>query len=147
MVLKMRGVVLGSLLLVAVLSGCAAVEPVPPAVPATSTELVGGEWVAFAIDGVDEVVVPKPKLRWTGPEQVSGTGGCNAFAGRVVVGPQGLRIGPLKAVGKPCLTLTGGQEDRFFLVLEQTRNARLEQDQLVLVDATGKTLARLLKAR
>lgn len=147
MVLRMRPAALGSLLLVAVLGGCAALESVPIAVPVTSTELVAGEWVAFAVDGVDEVVSPKPKLRWTGAEQVSGTGGCNAFAGRAVVGPQGLRIGSLKATGKPCLTLPGGQEDRFFQALEQTRQARLEQDQLVLVDAAGKTLARLLKAR
>ena len=147
MVLKMRPAVLGYLLMVAVLGGCAALESVPAAVPVTSTELVAGEWVAFAVDGVDEVVSPKPKLRWTEAEQVSGTGGCNAFAGRAVAGPQGLRIGPLRALGKPCLTLPGGQEDRFFQALEQTRTARLEQDQLVLVDAAGKTLARLLKAR
>lgn len=145
MVLKIRGVAVCSLFLAVALGGCAAWEPVPAAVPVTSTELVSGEWVAFAVDGVDEVVFPKPKLRWTGAEQVSGTGGCNAFAGRAVVGPQGLRIGPLKAMGKPCLTLPGGQEDRFFQALEQTRKARLERDQLVLVDAAGKTLARLLK--
>lgn len=147
MVLKMRGVAFCSLFLVFVLSGCSVVEPAPVAVTVTSTEAVRGEWVAFAIDGVDEVLVPKPKLRWTGPEQVSGTGGCNGFVGRAVAGPQGLRIGPLKAIGKPCLTLPGGQEDRFFQALEQTRKARLEQDQLVLVDDAGKTLARLLKAR
>lgn len=145
MVLKIRVAVLGSLLWVAVLSGCAALESEPAVVPVTSTELLGGEWVAFAVDGVEEVVFPKPRLRWTGSEQVSGTGGCNAFAGRAVVGPQGLRIGPLKAMGKPCLTLPGGQEDRFFQALEQTRKARLERDQLVLVDAAGKTLVRLLK--
>lgn len=146
MALKIRVAVLGSLLWAAVLSGCTAWEAAPAAIPVTSTELLGGEWVAFAVDGVEEVVFPKPKLRWMGPEQVSGTGGCNAFAGKAVVGPQGLRIGPLKAMGKPCLTLPGGQEDRFFQALEHTRKARLERDQLVLVDATGKTLARFLKA-
>ncbi|MFZ3219461.1 MAG: META domain-containing protein [Rhodoferax sp.] len=146
MVLKIRGVAVCALFLAVALGGCAALEPAAVAIPVTSTELLSGEWVAFAVDGVEEVVFPKPKLRWTGPEQVSGTGGCNAFAGKAVVGPQGLRIGPLKAMGKPCLTLPGGQEDRFFQALEQTRKARLERDQLVLVDATGKTLARLLKA-
>lgn len=147
MVLNIRGVVAaGSLFLAVALGGCAAWEPAPAAMVATPTELVGGEWVAFAVDGVEEVVSPKPKLRWTGPEQVAGTGGCNAFGGRAVVGPQGLRIGPLKPFGKPCLTLPGGQEDRFFQALEQTRKAFLERDQLVLVDAAGKTMARLLKA-
>jgi heat shock protein HslJ len=43
--------------------------------------------------------------------------------------------------------MPGSQEDRFFKALELTRKARLERDQLVLMDDNGKQLARFLKVR
>jgi heat shock protein HslJ len=42
--------------------------------------------------------------------------------------------------------MPGSQEDLFFKALELTRKARLEGDQLVLLDDAGKVLARFLKA-
>ena len=136
-----------SAVLASVLGACAVSEPepVPTAVPVTSAALAGTEWVAFAIDGLDEVLSPKPKLRWLSTDQVSGTGGCNAFGAPSAGGPDGLRIGPLSPMGKPCMTMPGEQEDRFFGALEQTRRARLDRGQLVLMDASGKVLARFLK--
>lgn len=115
-----------------------------PGVAVTASLLAGTTWTAFAIDGVAEVLIPKPKLRWDLSQRVSGTGGCNAFGGTSVVGYDSLRLGPLAPTGKTCLTLPGAQEDLFFKVLELTRKARIEGDQLVLLDATGKTLARFL---
>ena len=105
------------------------------------------EWVAFAIDGVDEVVPPKPHMRWVSANQVNGSGGCNGFTGAAVSDLARLRIGPLAATRKMCLTLPGGQEDKFFKALELTRKARFENGQLVLLDDTGAVLARLLKAQ
>lgn len=110
----------------------------------TPTLLAGTAWTAFAIDGVAEVLSPKPKLRWDLSQRVSGTGGCNAFGGVSVVGPDSLRLGPLAATGKACFTLPGAQEDMFFKALELTRKARFEGEQLVLLDANGKPVARLL---
>ena len=110
----------------------------------TSSALAGTAWTAFAIDGVAEVLSPKPKLRWDLSQRVAGSGGCYGFGGGSVVGPGSLRLGPLAATGKACVTLPGAQEDRFFKALELTRKARLEGEQLVLLDANGKTLARFL---
>lgn len=58
-----------------------------------------------------------------------------------------LHLGPLASTGRACLSMPGSQEDKFFKALELTRKARLERDQLVLMDDSGKQLARFLKVR
>ena len=119
--------------------------PSAPAAPAPLT-LAGTEWSAFAIDGKAEVVNPKPKLRWLSADKVAGTGGCNGFTGSSVsTTPGSLALGPLASTGRACLSMPGSQEDMFFKALELTRKARIERDQLVLMDESGKQLARLLK--
>ncbi len=114
--------------------------------PATPVSMAGTSWVAFAINGVSEVVAPKPRLRWTSNDKVAGTGGCNGFTGRATVGLDDLRIGPLDSTGRACLSMPGSQEDMFFKALESTQKARLERDQLVLMDGNGKQMARFVKA-
>ncbi len=145
--------VLCTLLMAALLGACAtgpkgtASTPAPassPAAPA-SLSLAGTEWVAFALNGVPEVSAPKPKLRWVSADKVTGTGGCNGFTGPSVMGPNSLSLGPLASTGRACLSMPGSQEDLFFKALELTRKARLDRDQLVLMDESGKQLARFLK--
>lgn len=138
-----------SLLLATLLSACAAPTQVaaPRPVAPTAASLAGTEWVAFAIDGMAEVSNPKPKLRWVSADRLAGTGGCNGFTGTVVVAPNSLLLGPLASTGRACLSMPGSQEDLFFKALELTRNARVERDQLILLDQAGKQLARFLKTR
>jgi heat shock protein HslJ len=116
-----------------------------PSPAAVALALAGTEWAAFAIDGKPEVLNPKPKLRWLSADKVSGTGGCNGFSGPSVAGPDSLRLGPLASTGRACLSMPGSQEDLFFKALESTRKAKIERDQLVLMDESGKQLARFLK--
>jgi heat shock protein HslJ len=101
--------------------------------------------VAFAVDRVPEVLNPKPKLRWISADRVAGTGGCNGFNGRSTGGLDHLRIGPLDSTGRACLSMPGSQEDLFFRAVELTRKARLDRDQLILMDESGKEVARFLK--
>ena len=142
-----HGIKLCIVLLVGLLSACALPTRVEaPIAPATaSASLAGTEWVVFAIDGVPEVTLPKPRLRWASADQVTGTGGCNAFRGTALVGAGPLRLGPLASTGRACLSMPGSQEDLFFKALELTRKARLERDQLALMDESGKVVARFLK--
>lgn len=128
------------------LSACAFPEAPTVVTPLESQALVGIEWTAIAINGVVPVVNPKPKLRWRSADQIVGTGGCNGFVGKAVVGDDSLRIGPLAATGKACMTAPTGQEDLFFKALEETRKAQWEDGGLVLLDAAGKPLVRLTKA-
>ncbi|MEI8157293.1 MAG: META domain-containing protein [Burkholderiales bacterium] len=147
MTLSCSGLKLFALLLAGLLSACAFSPRVeaPVAQVLTSASLAGTEWVAFAIDGTPEVTLPKPRLHWTSADQVVGTGGCNPFRGPAVAGAGALRLGPLASTGRACLSMPGSQEDLFFKALELTRKARLDRDQLVLMDDTGKVLARFLK--
>ncbi|MBI2748939.1 MAG: META domain-containing protein [Burkholderiales bacterium] len=147
MATSFRGLKLSSLVLVAVLSACAVPGPAsrPAEQPQTSAALVGGEWVAFAIQGVPEVVTPKPKLRWLVADQVTGTGGCNGFKGRSSANLSTLQLGPLASTGRACLSMPGSQEDLYFKALELTRKARIERDQLILLDDAGKQLVRFLR--
>jgi heat shock protein HslJ len=135
------------LLLFAVLGGCAVRDAAPPvAAQAAAPSLdIGTQWVAFAVDGVTEIVRPKPTLKWVGVDQIAGSGGCNGFAGRAVQVQDRLRIGPLAPAGKPCLTLPGEQEDLFFKALEMTRKVWLDGDQLVLLDDAGVQLVRFIR--
>lgn len=140
-----------SLLLAALLSACAIPRPAstPPgagtAPASAAVSLAGTAWVAFAVDRVPEVLNPKPKLRWISADRVAGTGGCNGFNGRSTGGLDNLRIGPLDSTGRACLSMPGSQEDLFFRAVELTRKARLDRDQLILMDESGKVLARFLK--
>ena len=127
-------------------SPSAPVAALPAPAAATPLALAGTEWAAFAIDGKAEVVNPKPKLRWLSADKVAGTGGCNGFTGpSVATAAGGLVLGPLASTGRACLSMPGSQEDMFFKALETTRKARIERDQLVLMDETGKQLARFLR--
>jgi putative lipoprotein len=139
--------VLGALLLAGLIGGCAAPGPVgAPMAPSLSpATLTGTEWVAFSIDGVAEITLPKPRLRWVSADQIAGTGGCNPFRGPVAVGSGALRLGPLASTGRACLSMPGSQEDFFFKALELARKARMDRDQLVMMDDAGKVLARFLK--
>jgi heat shock protein HslJ len=147
MAYRQHGLKLCIVLLVGFLSACALPirvdAPISPVV--ASATLSGTEWVAFAIDGVPEVTLPKPRLRWTSADQITGTGGCNGFRGSALVGTGTLRLGPLASTGRACLSMPGSQEDLFFKALELTRNARLDGDQLSLIDESGKVIARFLK--
>ena len=148
MATRTSGLTLYFLVLVLMLTACAAPGPAsgPRAQLATSATLVGGDWVAFALNGTPEVVSPKPKMRWVSADQVTGTGGCNGFQGRSSAALGNLQLGPLTSTGRACLSMPGSQEDLFFKALELTRKARLEGDQLILLDDSGRQLARLLRS-
>ena len=149
---------LSALVGIALLSACAVAppstrstsQPTSVAAPSaatgpTASALAGTEWTAFAIDGKAEVANPKPKLRWLSADKIAGTGGCNGFTGPSVVAQDSLRLGPLASTGRACLSMPGSQEDLFFKAVELTRKARIEREQLVLMDEAGKQLARLLR--
>jgi putative lipoprotein len=141
-----------TLAVAALLGACAAPGGGPgsaaPSTPQTATtlSLQGADWVAFAISGTPEVLGNKPKLRWVAADQIVGTGGCNGFKGRSSANLANLQLGPLASTGRACLSLPGSQEDLFFKALELTRKARLERDQLILLDESGKQLARFLRS-
>lgn len=72
-------------------------------------------------------------------DRITGTGGCNSFNGRVEMGPNSMRIGPLMSTLKAC---SGDgvmeQEQALFRALETTRSYRLDgRDRLDLLRDDG----------
>lgn len=125
------------------LTACTAPVQAPVVSTVSEHNLQAKEWTAIAIEGVGQVTNPKPTIRWTSAQQIVGSGGCNQFRGRAVLGADSLRIGPVAGIGRACITTPSGQEDLFFKAIENTRNARLEDGQLLLLGESGKVLARL----
>jgi heat shock protein HslJ len=125
------------------LSACTATGPSPVVSALSEQNLQAKEWTAISLDGVARVANPKPTLRWSGSQQIVGSAGCNQFRGRAVLEGNSLRIGPIAGIGLACITAPSGQEDMFFKAMENTRNARIEDGQLVLLGEYGKELARL----
>ena len=144
------------LAIAAILAGCAnwpAPWPTPSVAPAaqvsaatrgTAAALQDGAWSTLYVQGSGATAEPRPYLQWTQAAQITGSGGCNRFVGQgVVTEPEQLRFASLASTRMACMTEPGGQEDKFFVALELTRQARLEGDDLILLDQTGGVLAQL----
>jgi heat shock protein HslJ len=129
------------------LSACTVPTTSPTSETTNPAMLVGMEWGAVEIEGVVPVVHPQPRLRWITRSQIAGSGGCNGFTGTIQSAGDSIRVGPLAATGKACLTAPTGQEDLFFKAVEEARSVRLEGNQLWLLASNGKMLMRLVKVK
>jgi len=109
------------------------------------SKVQGLDWVATQLDGVPKLAEPRPTLRWNTPDQVSGSGGCNRFSGKVVLAGAEVRFGPLASTRMMCIVSPQGQEDRYFRALEAARTVKVEDNGLVLLDGTGQQVLRFAK--
>jgi putative lipoprotein len=106
--------------------------------------LQGSAWSALYVQGTGATAEPRPYLQWIQATQIAGSGGCNRFVGQAVVTePEQLQFSSLASTRMACMPEPGGQEDKFFTTLERTRQARLEGDDLILLDTAGTVLAQL----
>jgi len=131
-----------ALLLPLLLIGCAA----PTTAPLVPESLAGTTWAATGLKRNEMGRETMPRLTFVSTGEVSGTGGCNAFRGKASITADTARFGPLASTRRMCPEGTMRGEDRFFKALDGTRSARIENDQLVLIDASGAVLLRLTRA-
>lgn len=126
------------------LGGCALSrqEPPPNLSPA---QLAGGAWQVAQMDGTDAVESGKTWIRFESEGRVAGSGGCNQFSGPLKRSGATIAIGPAVSTKRYCLGPIQLQEDRFYRLLEEVRNAHLEGNELVMTDTAGKSLMRLVK--
>ncbi|HEV7284287.1 MAG TPA: META domain-containing protein, partial [Kaistia sp.] len=80
-----------------------------------------------------------------GGGKISGSGGCNRYFGTVTVESGKIKVGPLGATQMACVPAQMDQERKFLDALSNTRGYRIEGSKLTLLDANGKTLARLVR--
>ena len=145
-VLRLSSVLL-SLGVVVLVSACAVEPPRATTLPSSAVALLDVDWVAVSIADVPAVAQPLPHVRWISSERVTGTGGCNSFMAQAKVDHGAVQFQYMVPRGGACLALPeGGQEDRFFKVLESARVLRLVNGQLWLEDASTRVLARFDKS-
>lgn len=127
------------------LGACSTVGKPAPLQVVRADALVGQVWEALTIEGSVPLVAPKPHVKWVGVTQIAGSGGCNGFSVQAVLDHQDAHLGPLRPIGKPCMTAPSGQEDMFFRAVERTRQMGMEGEQLVFLDSRGNPVARFGK--
>jgi heat shock protein HslJ len=110
------------------------------------TELAGTSWTATGINNGKEAVVSaagteKATATFGADGQVSGSGGCNTFAGTfTTTEPDGLAFGPLAVTAMACSDDAVTQiEQEYFAALGKVTTYQLEGNSLTLRDATGAT--------
>ncbi len=84
-------------------------------------------------------------LAFQGLTQVSGSAGCNRYTGPAKVEGAQLRLGPLAATRRMCPGDAMAVESRVLKALDETRQARIEGQYLVLLDAAAKEVLRLTR--
>ncbi|MBL4870255.1 MAG: META domain-containing protein [Robiginitomaculum sp.] len=94
--------------------------------------LAGSEWGAR---------VKGQYIQFTEGGIVRGHGACNRFSGTYNQDGNRLTIGPLASTKMACAHLS--QEQEFFRILAQTRQAEISHQQLVLINQHGDTLLTL----
>jgi heat shock protein HslJ len=105
--------------------------------PAVAMLLAGSEWGYAEGGGIS--------LQF-GTGQVSGSGGCNRFAGSYTQEGDRLILGTLAATQMACTAEAVMQkEQQFFHMLGAVRSAEATHMKLVLKDSAGKDLAVLVR--
>jgi putative lipoprotein len=78
---------------------------------------------------------------------VTGSGGCNRISGRATVEGAHMNFGPIASTKMACVQPIAEHESNFLSALAETRLWRFDEtrDKLILVDAHGVTVLRLIK--
>ena len=123
---------------------------VPPAQPEAAAAESGqaalaGTWTLEDIGGARAAAGVESYVSLTAEGEVLGRGGCNGFRGSYSLDGEALTLGPLAATRRACPPPQMQQETRFLAALEATRGFRIEDGRLVLVDALGDPVARLVR--
>lgn len=144
--LSLRATPVAALALSALLAGCASGieldEPIEG--PLWRLTQLGEQRLAPGPDAVRE-----PQLQFDDSGRLNGFGGCNRLSGSFSRSGSQLRLGQLAATKMACADAArSAQETQFFQALQTTASYRLTgPGQLALLDARGRTLARLQVAR
>src|SRR5690348_10876583 len=145
-----------SVMLMAALAvtGCAAQaarDPVPvqaassaPSIP-TAASLDGSEWRFVELDGVPVPTGVKATLRFRGG-RAAGKAGCNAYGARYQIATDGTaEFKQTLSTKMACLQPAGAMqvERGVFHAFRNTAKVEISGGELVMLDATGKPLAKL----
>lgn len=132
-----HGRLLATSIVVLAVTGCVATSPTP------AERLSNTAWVAETIDG-KPATAARSTLRFFDRQFAGGSLGCNPYSTTYFANAEGLRFGGIAPTSNTCPAAVMEQEARFSEALQATRNVRHEADATLLLDAEGKTRARLV---
>ena len=140
-----------TLLLAVALSACAgafAATQDPAVGPPDALQLAGTQWRFVKLDGRDVPTGVKATLRLESNGHASGRAGCNSYGGPWTASNGALNFGGMLSTKMACLEPAGtmSTEREVFAALRATARARMQGQELVLLDAKGAALA-ILKAQ
>ena len=121
------------------LASCAAATP---GSGVTVASLLHTEWVGEPTPGAGQPV----SISVGADARVNGFSGCNSYFGQVQQAGSAIHFGQLGMTRMLCWREDQNQlENQFIKALSSTEGAKMEKDQLVLLDAQGQALWRLRK--
>lgn len=111
---------------------------------ACATSTPAGKWLAEDIDGGGVIDRLQTTLEIRDDGIVTGTGGCNRYAGSAMISGNEIKFLPLASTRMACSTAAMRQESKFHAALEKVRSWRIDQRQrkLILLDSGGFDLIR-----
>ena len=103
-----------------------------------------GKWLAEDIQGGGVIDRIQTVLEIGEDGSVSGSGGCNRFAGKAKISGNAISFSPLASTEMACVPAVMGQEQKFHAALGATKKFRIHPSErkLVLFDGAGKAIAR-----
>jgi putative lipoprotein len=112
---------------------------------APAAAFIGHRWIAAAIRGEPVAQGVVSDITFGADHGAYGMGGCNRFRGGwTTEGAAGLALGPLASTMMACDGPQDAQERRFLEALGAVRRWRMEGETLILSDAGGAALLRLM---
>lgn len=110
---------------------------------AAPSPLAASRWVARAIDGEPVAEGVESTLTFAEGGRVAGSTGCNRYTGQATIDGAALTFGPIATTRMACPPPRMDEERRFSAALQATAGWRIEDGELVLVDAAGEPRLRL----
>lgn len=106
-----------------------------------------GRWHAESIRRRGVVANIPTVIDITADGKVTGSGGCNRISGGMTIEEARISFGPLISTEMACAPAIMNQERDFLSALGDARLWRIDEqrDRLILVDAHGRTVLRLLR--
>lgn len=100
-------------------------------------------WIVSQVQGAPAAPGVTSTLMIAEDGKVSGNAGCNGFFGSAIIDNDAISFGNLGSTRMACPEPAMGQEDRMLKALDSTRGYRLEEQDLVLLNADGNAILRL----
>ena len=111
----------------------------------TASGLAGSEWRPLEVAGTEIPADAGLFVQFRGEGKLRGHGGCNGFFGSYRLDGDGIEIGPLGATRMACAGDVMARETVFLETLAKARQFRRDRIDLLLSDADGNPLVRLIQ--